>query len=70
LTFLLVGAGALLLALALLGMNAFNIGRRLELRKLGVRFVQSGIITEIFWGDVVDVVVNRTDDTNLGVATV
>ena len=70
LTFLLVGTGTLLFALALLGMNVFNVGRRLELRKLGVRFVQSGIVTEMFWDEIADVVVNRTDDTNFGVATV
>jgi hypothetical protein len=70
LTFLLVGTVTLLLALALLGINAFNVGRRLELRKWGVRFVQSGITTEIFWDEIADIVVSRTDDTNFGVATV
>jgi hypothetical protein len=70
LTFLLVGTGVLLFALVLLAMNVFNVGRRLELRKSGVRFVQAGISTEVFWDEIVDIVVNRTDDTNFGVATV
>jgi hypothetical protein len=70
LTFLLVGAAALVLAVAWLGMNAFNIGRRLELRKRGVRFTELGVVTELFWDEIARVEVNRTDDTNLGVATV
>jgi hypothetical protein len=59
-----------LLAVALLGMNIFNLGRRLELRKRGVRFVESGIVTDFFWDEIANVEVNRTDDTYLGVATV
>src|SRR6476619_7533254 len=39
LVFLLVGTGVLLLSLVLLGMNVFNVGRRLELRKRGIRYV-------------------------------
>jgi hypothetical protein len=70
LTFLLVGAGALLLAVTWLGMNAFNIGRRLELRKRGVRFTELGMVTEFLWDEIARVEVNRTDDTNFGVATV
>jgi hypothetical protein len=70
LTFLLIGAAASLLALVLVGMNVFNFGRRLELRKQGVRFVELGTVTEIFWDEIVDVEVNRTDDTSFGVATV
>jgi hypothetical protein len=70
LIFLLIGAAALLLSVVLLGMNAFNIGRRLELRKRGLRFVESGITTDLFWDEIADVEVNRTDDTHLGVATI
>jgi hypothetical protein len=70
LTFLLVGTAALLLAVVVLGINLFNVGRRLELRQLGVRFVEFGTITELFWDDIVEVAVNRTDNTNYGVATV
>jgi hypothetical protein len=54
----------------LLGINVFNVGRCLELRKLGVRFVESGIVTELLWHEIVDIAVNRTDDTYLGVVTV
>jgi hypothetical protein len=67
---LLIGTCALLAAVALLGVNVFNVGRRLEMRKKGLRYVEAGIVTEIRWEDVVDIQVNRTDDTNLGVATV
>ena len=67
---LLVGTGILLLAVVFLGMNAFNVGRRLELRKRGVRYTQAGVVTELFWDEIVAVEVNRTDDTYLGVASV
>jgi hypothetical protein len=70
LIFLIAGAAVLLFAVVLLGINIFNVGRRLELRKRGVRFVEAGITTEFFWDEIVDVEVNRTDNTNLGVATV
>jgi hypothetical protein len=70
LTFLLVGTLTLLLAVAVLGMNAFNIGRRLEVRKRGLRLVEFGAVTEFFWDEIADVEVNRTDNTYLGVATV
>jgi hypothetical protein len=70
LVFLLVGAAVLLLSVTLLAINVFNVGRRLELRKRGVRFVESGHVTELFWDEIADVEVNRTDDTYLGVATV
>src|SRR5438128_10656663 len=36
---LLIGAGVVLLAGGLVATNLFNIGRRLELRKKGIRFV-------------------------------
>lgn len=68
-TFLLVGTAALLFALVFVGMNVFNIGRRLELRKRGVRFVESGIVTEFFWDEIASVEVNRTDRTNYGLVT-
>ncbi len=70
LVFLAVGAGVMLLAVVLLGMNVFNLGRRLELRKRGVRYVEFGTTTELFWDEIADVEVNRTDDTYLGVASV
>jgi hypothetical protein len=68
--FALVGIVVLLCAGVLLVMNVFNVGRRLELRKRGLRFVEAGVETELFWDEIVDVEVNRTDDTNLGLATV
>jgi hypothetical protein len=70
LIFLIVGTVVALLSVVLLGMNAFNIGRRLELRKRGVRFVESGRSVEILWEDIVDVEVSRTDETHLGVVSV
>jgi hypothetical protein len=65
-----IGAGVLLLAMVFVGMNVFNVGRRLELRKRGVRFVEFGHATEIYWDDIADIEVDRTDDTYLGVASV
>jgi hypothetical protein len=70
LVLLLIGTAVLLLAFVLLAMNAFNIGRRLELRKRGVRFVELGKVTELFWDEITAIEVNRADDTYLGVATV
>jgi hypothetical protein len=70
LIFLVIGTCVLLLAVALLGMNVFNVGRRLEVRTKGIRFSEAGVVTEMFWEDIVEIEVNRTDDTNLGVATV
>jgi hypothetical protein len=68
--FLLAGVFVLILAAMLLGLNAFNLGRRLELRKRGVRFVESGIVTELFWDEIVDIEVKRSDATNMGLVTV
>lgn len=68
--FLSIGTAALLLAVVRLAMNAFNIGRRLELRKRGVRFCELGSQTEFFWDDITDIEVNRLDETNLGIASV
>jgi hypothetical protein len=70
LIFLIVGAVVALLSVVLLGMNAFNIGRRLELRKRGVRFVESGRSVEMLWEDIEDVQVSRRDETYLGPVSV
>jgi hypothetical protein len=70
LIFLIVGTVVALLSVVLLGMNAFNIGRRLELRRRGVRFVESGRSVEILWEDIEDVEVSRTDETYLGAVSV
>jgi len=42
LLFLAIGAGVLLLAMVFVGMNVINVGRRLELRKRGVRILIGG----------------------------
>ena len=70
LAWLLAGAFVLLMVVALLGTNVFNVGRRLELREHGVRFVEAGVETALAWDEIADVEVNRTDDTYLGVASV
>jgi hypothetical protein len=70
LMFLLAGVFVLILAAMLLGINVFNVGRRLELRKRGVRFVESGIVTEFFWAEIVDIEVKRSDNTNMGLVRV
>lgn len=67
LTALLVGAFTLLFALWWLVIHLLNAGRRLELRKRGIRFVDGGRETELAWDDVVAVDVDRHDNTNLGV---
>jgi hypothetical protein len=67
---LLIGTGVLLCAVALVGVNAFNVGRHLELRKRGIRYTESGVITELLWKEIVDIDVKRTDDTNLGAVNV
>jgi hypothetical protein len=67
-TFLAIGAALLLLGV--LVMNIFNVGRSLEVRKCGIRFTEAGVETALLWDEIVDVEVNRTDDTYLGVASV
>jgi len=69
-TFLAIGAALLLLGVVVLVMNIFNVGRRLEVRKRGIRFTEAGIETALLWDEIVDVEVNRTDTTSLGVASV
>jgi hypothetical protein len=69
-TFLFKGAVALLMGFALVGINLFNVGRKLELRKHGVRFAESGVATELAWEEIADVEVSRLDRTYLGVASV
>jgi hypothetical protein len=69
-TFLLVGSFILLMAAVLVCINVFNVGRRLELRKRGVRFVESGVVTEFYWDEIEDIEVNLTDDTYMGVVSV
>jgi hypothetical protein len=68
--FLVIGAFVLLFAVALLGTNLFNVGRRLEVRKRGIRFVEAGVEIDMLWQDMAGVEVDRTDETDLGEVTV
>jgi hypothetical protein len=68
-TFLVIGTLVLLFAVALLGTNVFNVGRRLEVRKRGIRFVEAGVEIEMLWQDMAGVEVDRTDETDLGEVT-
>src|SRR5947207_907214 len=52
---LLIGAGIVLLAVGLVAANLFNLGRRLELRKKGIRFVDPLYELEFFWEEISDV---------------
>jgi hypothetical protein len=66
-----LGAGAvlLLLALCVLVVNVFNVGRRLEVRKRGLRYTEVGVETVIRWEEIVDVSVRRHDETDMGIVT-
>jgi hypothetical protein len=68
--FLAIGALFAVLALLWLGVNLLNLGRRLEVRKNGIRFVEAGDQTELLWEDIADIQVNRTDNTYMGVVSV
>lgn len=70
LTLLIIGGFVILMALILLGINVFNIGRSLEVRKKGIRYSERGAVTELLWDEIVDVSVDRLDDTNMGIASV
>lgn len=64
------GGVVLLIACVLVGINIPNLGRRLEVRRRGVRFIERGESTEFHWDDIAEVELDRTDSTYLGVATV
>jgi hypothetical protein len=68
--FLVVGGAVVLCAVVLLVINSFSVGRRLELRRRGIRFADRGVETEVLWGDIVNVEVSRTDDTYMGAVSV
>jgi len=70
LLFVLIGGGVMLLAGALLVTSLFNIGRRLELRKKGIRFTDRFYDVEMFWEEIAGIHVNRTDETDYGMASV
>ncbi|MCA9069667.1 MAG: MgtC/SapB family protein [Planctomycetaceae bacterium] len=67
---LIVGAGFILMALAFVVYNALNIGRRLEVRKRGIRFTESGETTEFAWDEIVEVQIDRRDETNAGLVSI
>ena len=70
LSLLVIGGFFILMALILLGINVVNIGRSLEIRKKGIRYSERGAVTELLWSEIVDVSVDRLDDTNMGIASV
>lgn len=65
-----VGSVVLLAAVVLLGLSLLNVGRKLELRKHGIRWTEFGSVTEFAWDDIADVEIQRQDETYLGVASV
>lgn len=67
---LIIGVGCVLMALAFVVYNALNIGRRLELRKRGIRFTESGSVTEFPWDGIVDIQIDRRDETNAGIVSI
>lgn len=67
---LLVGSTVILAAVAMFGLILINLGRKLELRKRGLRWTEFGMVTEFAWDDIADVEVDRRDETNLGLASV
>jgi hypothetical protein len=64
-----VGAALLLLAACVLVLNVFNIGRRLEVRKHGLRYTEAGVETTLRWEEIVNVAVRRHDETDMGLVT-
>lgn len=70
LIWLLVGSAVMIATVVLLALSLLNLGRRLELRKHGVRWTEFGSITELAWGDIVDIEIQREEETNLGIASV
>lgn len=67
---LIIGAGMVFMALAFVVYNALNIGRRLEVRKRGIRFTESGSVTEFGWDEIVDIQIDRRDETYAGVVSI
>lgn len=68
-TAMIIGGFIMLMGLILFGINVVNVGRRLELRKRGVRFSDHGRTTEMLWSEIAHVEVDRLDATNVGVGT-
>jgi hypothetical protein len=70
LPFLFGGGLVILTAVGAFGMSVANVGRSLELRKYGLRYTEGGTSTEFLWDEIIDVEVDRIDETYLGVASV
>jgi hypothetical protein len=70
LLFLAIGGFVLLMAGAFLVFSLVNVGRKLEVRKHGLRYTAAGTETELRWDEIAAVEVQRTDDTALGVVNV
>jgi hypothetical protein len=66
----LAGGVVVLAAVVMLGLSLLNVGRKLELRKRGIRWTEFGMVTEFAWDDISDVEIDRRDETYLGVASV
>jgi hypothetical protein len=64
--FLGVGGVILVIAAAIFFLNVVNLGRRLELRKFGLRYLVYGSKTELLWHDIVDIDVRRKDMSSYG----
>ena len=67
---LLAGVAILIAAVLRLFVGRSNVGRRLELRKRGLRFIELGVPLEVRWDEIVDVDVARTDSTDYGLVGV
>jgi hypothetical protein len=70
LTLLIIGGFVILLAVILFGINILNVGCSVEIRKKGIRYTQRGARTEMLWNEIVDVSVDRLDNTSMGPVTV
>jgi hypothetical protein len=67
-----VGIGTLLLlgVVVMAGTSAFNIGRRFEVRKRGIRFIEAGVETVMLWENIADIEIDRRVRTKMGPVTV
>jgi hypothetical protein len=70
LLFLAMGGVVLLAAVALLAVNLPNLGRRLDIRRRGIRYTEAGKSVAMFWDEITLVDVDRSDDTYLGLVSV
>lgn len=61
-----LGGAGVVLAVVFAILNVANLGRRLELRKRGIRYVEASTTTEFLWPDIVEIGVERLDATHVG----